>query len=241
MLSKSAANKRWRGKMSAETVHGHRRRSRTIFQQAVDDDLLIANPFAKIVGTPPHVDKNWNYVSLEMLGCLLDACPTRSWQLLLALCRLAGLRRAEALGLRWADIQWERNRLIVIGKGDRRREVKLELRLAKILLAAHKQAPEGAEFVIPKGSISVPNLWRDFQVICKRAGLKPYSKCCHTLRKNCQTDWAQDYPEYVVCAWMGNSSEVARKHYLAIPESLYNEAAGSETKQRLPEKLPEIG
>ena len=112
--------------------------------------------------------------------------------------------------------------------------------MANMLLAAHERAAEGAEFVIPSKSISVPNLWRDFQVICKRAGLKPYKKWCHTLRKNRKADWTQTYPEYVVCSWMGNSSEVARKHYLAIPELLYNEAAGSETEQRLPEKLPEI-
>ena len=45
---------------------------------------------------------------------MIDACPSTEWKTLVALSRYAGLRvPSEALLLRWQDINWETDRMLV--------------------------------------------------------------------------------------------------------------------------------
>jgi len=147
----------------------HVRNAKTTFNQAVQEDLILFNPFDRLKGTAREPDKTWKYVSLDELDELLNACPNWGWKLQIALCRLAGLRRGEALSLTWADIDWDRHRLTVIAeKTGARRVVPIEPKLSQLLLDAFAQAEEGVKRVCP---ISRHCLWRDFQSIRKRAGL----------------------------------------------------------------------
>ena len=73
--------------------------AKAIFNRAVDDDVLVINPFDRLRVRGPRPDKCWHYVSVEELEKLLGACPSTGWKALIALCRLAGLRRGEALEL----------------------------------------------------------------------------------------------------------------------------------------------
>jgi len=45
------------------------------------------------------------------------------------------------------------------------------------------------------------------------------------MRRNCETDWAQVYPQYVVSTWIGHGIEVSARHYLQVPEELYEKVA----------------
>jgi integrase len=142
------------------------------------------------------------------------------------LCRLAGLRQGEALNLLWSSIDWEKRRIEVIAeKTGRRRIVPIEHELYGLLLEAFSGASEGQKLVIPKNLLCLSNLWRDFGVICKRARLKRWAKWCQVLRKNCETDWAQKYPQYAVSVWIGHTIEVSARHYLQVPEELYDKVA----------------
>jgi integrase len=147
---------------------------------------------------------------------------------LLALCRLAGLRQGEALSLASSNIDRETHRLDVIAqKTGRRRVVPIELGLYKLLQEACSMASGRRNLVMPQASISRSNLWRDFAVLCRRAGLERWPDWCQVLRRNCETDWAQRYPQYVVSYWMGHDIKVSAQYYLQIPEQLYQEAAAS--------------
>jgi len=101
----------------------HVRNAKTIFNHAVRDDLISFNPSHRLKGTAREPDKDWKYITLEELDKLLNACPNRSWKMLIALCRLAGLRRGEALELMWSDIDWQNHRLTVIAEKTGRRRV----------------------------------------------------------------------------------------------------------------------
>lgn len=90
--------------LAAPTVRGHVVNAKAILARAVDDDLIAANPFAHLSVPVPKVDKDWHYVSIEELDKLLNACRTLGWKALIALCRLAGLRRGEALQLPWTGV-----------------------------------------------------------------------------------------------------------------------------------------
>jgi integrase len=209
------------------TVCLHTRNAKTIFHRAVRDDLILFNPFDRLKSTAPEPDKNWHYVSHEELQKLLNACPTRSWKLLLSLCRLAGLRQGEALRLPWSAIDWDTRKMEVIAeKTGHRRIVPIESELYHLLLDAFSVAAEKEPWVIPIGSIGETNLWRDFKVICKKAKLDRWADWCQVLRRNCETDWAQKYPQYVVSYWIGHDITVSARHYLQVPEELYEKVAG---------------
>ena len=216
--------------LQASSVNLNVRNAQTIFGRALDDDLIVFNPFARIAGSPPP-PKDWHHVSLEEFAKLFTAA-TPKWRLLLALARLGSLRRDEALNFRWDNVDWEGLKLIVISKEtwtvkDKDvRVIPLVPELHDILLEAFQAADEGQETVIPRGSINKKNISRDFTVLCRRAGIKRYGKPLHSLRKSQLTDWAGRHPAHVVKEWAGHSSiETTDKFYLKVSEADYEAAA----------------
>lgn len=60
--------------------------------------------------------------------------------------------------------------------------------------------------------------------IIKRAGLIPWPKTFQNLRSSRQTELAETFPIQCVCAWIGNSTEIARKHYLQVTDAHWEKA-----------------
>jgi hypothetical protein len=60
------------------------------------------------------------------------------------------------------------------------------------------------------------------------------------MRKNCETDWAQQYPQYAVSAWLGHGMEVSAKHYLQVPEELFDKVAALKVTQTATKSKDEI-
>ena len=216
--------------LSEATVCRRVREAKTIFRSATDEDIIASNPFDRLRSKSPDPDKDWAYVDMLTLQKLLDACDREGWRLLLALCRMAGLRQGEALRLRWPHVDLDARRLVVENPGryrtskKRRREVPIGPELYALLRRARWKVSEDEGCVIQ--DICAPNLWRDFHVIARRAGLTPWARWCHTLRKNCETDWAGRFPIHVVAEWLGNSPEVAMRHYLRAEPRDYRLASG---------------
>jgi hypothetical protein len=61
--------------------------------------------------------------------------------------------------------------------------------------------------------------------IIRKAGLKPWPKLFQNLRSTRETELADQFPQHVVCAWIGNSQVVAAKHYLQVTDDHF--AAGA--------------
>jgi len=95
-------------------------------------------------------------------------------------------------------------------------------------LEAFEQADEGEKRICP---ISHHSVWRDLQTIRKRAGLPRWKDAFKVMRRNCETDWAQRYPQYTVSAWIGHGIEVSARHYLQVPEELYEKVAATNKAQ----------
>ena len=92
-----------------------------------------------------------------------------------------------------------------------------------MLLDSIDGLPDGAELV---AGIGEHNLTLRTRRIIAAAGLDHYGEPFHVLRKNCETDWAQRYPQYVVSAWLGHDIRVSARHYLQVPVELYDQVAG---------------
>ena len=85
---------------------------------------------------PPSVpDSPARALSEAQTQALIDACATDRERLLIVLLLGTGLRRAELAGLRWPDVNLERQELIVTGKGRRVRTVLIP-KAARELMAA---------------------------------------------------------------------------------------------------------
>ncbi|MBC8107953.1 MAG: hypothetical protein H7Z14_15295 [Anaerolineae bacterium] len=93
------------------------------------------------------------------------------------------------------------------------------------LLAAFKAAADGSEFVITRYRQQSSNLRTQLERICVKAGVKTWPKLFHNMRSTRQTELSEMYPEHVVCSWLGNSSRVARKHYLQLTDAHFEKAA----------------
>jgi len=107
---------------------------------------------------------------------------------------------------------------VIAEKTSRKRVVPIEPKLYQLLLKAFAQAEEGEQRVCP---ISQHCLWRNFQIIRKRAELPRWKDAFKVMRKNYETDWAQAYPQYAVSAWTGHGIQVSARHCLQVPEELY--------------------
>lgn len=205
----------------------HVRIGKVIFNVALRNDLVLFSPFDRIKGKAPSIDKSWHNVSIEEFDRLLSSCANVGWRAFLAMCRLAGLRRGEALERPWDDVDWQARRLTVISqKTKKRRVVPIEPGLYQLLLEAFEAAEPGDNLIVSEQFVSRNNLRVRFQAIIKRAGLETWPGLYQVLRRNRETDWAQIYPQYVVSTWMGHDIAVSSEFYLQLPEELYNSFAG---------------
>lgn len=213
------------GTLSAQTVAAHIRNAKVIFERARRRRLIGSNPFADISGQAPKVSKDWREVTPADLDRILDACPSAEWRVLFALCRLAGLRRGEAIALRWGDIDWQARRLRADGKTGPRL-VPVSPALLEILQAAYDEAQPGAELVC--GQLRYADLHRGATAIVKRSGVGRYSKPFHTMRKCLESEWVKIAPWPTVCSWLGHSAKVAAEHYLRPGEDDFARVTGQE-------------
>jgi integrase len=217
------------------TVCKHVRCVKRMFREA-EDVYDIPNPFTKLRGTAAKPVKRWETITPADLKLILDACPQDGWRALFALCRYTGMRRGEALALRWRDVHLDTNRITVnadITHETTKKRVRvcpiepelLPTGLAALLTGYLNAAPEGgSEFVcagVLPASGGLGAIDRQAVEIIRKAGVKPYAKPFHTLRKNWMTTAAGKYPLHVLEEWCGNDREVAKAFYLAVDDSYY--------------------
>ena len=216
------------GGMAATTVDQHIRHARTFFNHALSDDLIMFNPFDRLAQNDP-VEKDWHYVDPDEFGKLMNAAKP-GWQLLFVLCRWAGLRLEEALELPGAKIDLEARRLTIVSREDftvKDKDSRTIPIVPELHDFFHQHGVLDTGLAIPKDAVSRRNVWRDFQVPCKRAGVTPYSKPFHSLRKSCITDWAARFPAHVVKEWAGHADiRTTLKYYLKVSDGDYRRASG---------------
>lgn len=211
--------------------------AKQFFRWGFRKELLPRNPFDGIdVACPENRDRTV-FVSSEMAESVLRACPDAQWRAIFALCRYGGLRcPSEVLSLRWGDIDWEHDRMLVRSPktehhaGKESRLVPLFLELRPHLQENFDLAEPGTEFVITRYRNGNVNLRTHLERIITKAGLKPWPKLLINLRSTRQTELVERWPVHVVCSWLGNSALIARKHYLQVTEEHFEQAAMGEGK-----------
>jgi len=222
--------------LSQAAVKTHTGNAKTMFREAVRRELIRQSPFAHLKGgvTPT---RNTRYVTPEEIEKVLEACPDSEWRLLFGLARLAGLRTpSETHLLTWADVDWELARLRVRSPkterhaGHEQRMVPICPRLMELLQERFEAASEGEEQLV--GIKGAGARRRKVVAILKRAGVNEWDATWQTLRRSCEIEWAQRFPQYAVSRWIGHSIVVSGRHYAnAIPDELFAQAAGQDATQ----------
>lgn len=214
------------------TVRRQLRRCKQVFAAAIKRKMLTENPFdgIKCSGFAPD---RFYFISLAEARAVLEACPDAEWRLLFALARFGGLRvPSEILPLTWGDVNWEKSCLTVHspktehldGKGTRL--VPIFPELLPYLRDAFEAAEPGTVHLITRYRHSNVNLRTQLLRIIKKAGLSPWVKPFQNLRSTRETELVESFPVHVVTAWLGNSPDVARKHYLQLTDAHFEKAIG---------------
>ena len=215
--------------------------AKQLFRDAARRRVIQANPFAEI-RSPPRSAGTKYYVSIEETQRLLEACPSQDWRTIIALCRFAGLRcPSEVLLLTWDRVQFDQERMIVRSpktehhEGKKERVVPITQELMVHLRDAHNSVPTGSTFVVTNDKLReaaqgvkgwrCANLRTQLLRILRRVDMKPWPLPFINLRSSCQTDFTQEFSEYIVNQWIGNSQAVARRHYLQVTEDHFARAA----------------
>lgn len=92
-------------------------------------------------------------------------------------------------------------------------------------------AEAGAEHVITRYRSTESNLRTQLHRIIRRANLEPWRSAFNSLRSTRQTELEEVYPRHVVCAWLGNSSPIADKHYLQVTDEHFKKAVQNPVQQ----------
>jgi integrase len=220
-------------KLGTNTVKRRCGIAKQFFRAAQRRRLIESNPFGDMKGiaTQRNPDRHFFIMPADAQK-VLDACPDTQWRLLFALSRFGGLPcPSEHLGLRWADVDWDRGRMLVRppktahheGKGER--WVPLFPELRPHLETAWDEAEPGTEYVITRYRNSNANLRTHLERIIRRAGLTPWPKLFQNLRSTRETELAENFPLHVVCAWIGNTQSVAVQHYLQVTDEHFEQAS----------------
>jgi len=206
------------------------KQARQFFKLAHRKGLIDANPFLDIKAGSQRNEARLEFISRDTIQKVLDAAPSAEWRVIIALARYGGLRTpSETLALKWSDIDWENNRMTVPSPKTEHqhkpyRVVPLFPELRPYLEAAFDEAPPRTVYVVRGYRDDKQNLRTQFFRILRRAGVTPWERLFHNLRASRQTELADLFPLHVVTDWIGNSPDIADRHYLKTTEQHFLKA-----------------
>ena len=209
--------------------------AKQFFRAAKRQRLIGENPFGDMKGIGVRENRAREFfIARESAAKVLDACPDAEWRCIFALARYGGLRvPSELLALRWADVDWERSRMLVHSPktahhdGGEDRWVPIFAELRPYLDAVWHSAPAGAEFVVNRYRDPGQNLRTTLEKIVRNAGLTPWPKLFQNLRASRATELAEVYPGHVAAAWLGHTEAIANKHYRQVTEEHFAKACSA--------------
>ncbi len=213
------------------TVAGAIKCVRSIYNWAVDSNLIDDHPFNSVQRGSFENKKREFFVSRAWYAKLLENCPDQDWRTILALCRIGGLRcPSEVLEARWDDVNWELERLAV---RDRKRKTTRVIPLfPELREELDKQffANRGGDcpYIVANHRFNSNNLRTGLSRIIFHAGLPQWERIFHNLRGSRSCELFSRHPAHVASAWMGQSEKVANAHYLHPTDDDYRQALETE-------------
>jgi integrase len=206
---------RGKGKLAATTSRKMIGVARQVFKRALKAGHITANPFHDDELPTSISDREKQYIDLPTIQSVLSVLPSAEWRAVIIFARFAGMRvQSELPLLKWSDIDEQENRFAVYSpKTKRTRRVPLfpEIRTA---LDDLRPITGDSEFVL-RSLREKSNNWRTpLEKMLKRAGITSWSPLFNCLRSSAEIDIARRFGVVAATEWVGNSVQVAMKHYL---------------------------
>jgi integrase len=217
-------------------IHKIIKTSRQAFAFAVANNLMETNILTGVKAPEVISDEKDFEITSAMTEKILKAANPK-YRLIIALARYGGLRcPSELAGLCWSHFLWDQERFIVHSPktehcGKSKRVVPIFGELRPHLWEAFEMAPDGQDRVFTDVDAE-SNLRTETQRVLTNAGITDeiprfYQNC----RSSRQTELETEFPLHVICKWLGNSERTARKHYLKVQESHFEQAVTSGVHQ----------
>lgn len=230
-VSEAKAFSRWlkREYKAESTWSKSLQRCRQFFAWAIEHEFISKNPMVNIKGGRYENDSRQFYVDKKLIDSVLEIMPEGDFKIAVALGRFAGLRLPSELG----ELTWERINLpgktMVIWDVKRSRD-----RVTPIFPELHKHLErhwelfgDQSDYVIVDPAHRDPNanLRTTFGKYVVRAGHAKWPRLMQNLRASCESDLLNRFPIHKVVKWIGNSPNVALKHYAMVSDQDVAQAA----------------
>ncbi len=216
--------KRYKVGLAPNTVRRTIGRCKQFFGLALKHELIRRNPFSDEASAVTGNDSRLFMVPADWIEACIRKAPCEDWRIILAFARYAGMRSHETRIQRWEDIDLANNVMMVrSNKTPPVRRCPIFPELRRHLLRAKEYAPEGAEYVQTRYTHDA-NILTTLEKIVTKAGLVPWPKLMQNLRATRETELMAHYPVKDVTSWLGNSPEVANKHYAMTLQASFDRA-----------------
>lgn len=217
--------------LAKATTRIHHGNARTIFNAAIEAELIKKNPFKGLSARTTPSDYR-RHITADEIARVIKEAPSAEWRVMLGLARYAGLRNpSETHILTVQDIDLQKRRMEVRSPktenfdGHASRSVPIDPRLMPLLLDRMAELKPGEMRLISLSGRG--SMHRTLARICKRAGVEPWCRTWQTLRSSCEQEMASSFPQFAVSRWLGHSMLVSERHYAnLIPDELFDRASG---------------
>ena len=223
------------GPLAPVTVAKRVEQCKLYFSVAVKKRWLADNPFddVKVQASSP-TDRLYN-VDRDTIQRVMDAADPEL-RLIIALARYLGLRTpSEVWPLEWGWINWSEGTIRILDSKRKRFDGKkwrfppLFPEVQDLLGEAFNSPNADPVYIFPRHDITDTALRNRLERACLRAGVLPWPKLWQNMRSTRETELVdQGYPLHVVSAWIGNSPDVALKHYLQVFKDHSSRALGAD-------------
>jgi len=234
--------------MAHDFYHGHLRKTvkaasyraktakivREFFDKAILFELIDKNPFAGFEITSEPDRSRHVFIDRQSIVSIIEERTDARWRCLLGFSDLCVLRtRSEIAELQWDDIHWDEDTFTVPAVKTKERTVPIFGGFRQMLEEYHRQIIGADMQTLATGPIfpncpSQTQLAKRLNRTIAKAGMQPWAKPWMNLRSSVESHiiLIERFDIETVCTWLGNSPDVARKHYLPTTPSEIAKAAG---------------
>ena len=215
-------NNKYGKPISPQSVAGYMKTIKTVFNVAVDEELIDRSPFRSIQKKGFVNPARQFEVSLEMFSDILDACPDQGWRVLFVLWRFGGLRKMEPPLLMWEDVFWDKGKIRVHSpkteryEGHAERYCPLFPEIRQELEDLWELAEPGAVYLLPDDirKRSENGIYNAVKRIVRWAGYTPWQRLINNMRATRDSELKRaGFSGDQRSAWLGHSEKVSAEHY----------------------------
>lgn len=232
----------YRTGLALTTVRTRLRKLKGIFAAAIDDRKLSENPFNKISTAEPNKsESDYHWVAADLVERMIAESEDEDLRIMLAFARYGGLRRHELSIQLWENIDLENRCMHIVSTktGIPARPESCDTEGRKLLirrdvpifdellphLRRHRAMTETDSRYVQSRYPRDMNITKLVQACATRTGVTIWPDFWQSMRSTRQSELEkQRFQIKAICNWLGNSPQVAQKHYLMAMEGEFDRA-----------------